>query len=152
MNMRVWLWKNIGNIKAHLESDSAFTLTSGQRTALTNLLGGATDILAVTNALKTELLNISALITNLDSYVLKENVVAQDVTVAGNSATGTVTDTDFIDGVIMGAYAKSGVDSNVKAVALNTTTGEVTVTLKTAQGEGVDAVVTVMVLTVPAET
>ena len=69
-------------------------------------------------------------------------VVVRDVTVADSASSGTVTNAADINGVIIGAFPKSGVDSAIASVALTAVSGKIDVAVVSAQtGNGVVSVV-----------
>ncbi|MDP1553693.1 MAG: hypothetical protein Q8M06_11840 [Methanobacteriaceae archaeon] len=84
-----------------------------------------------------------------DDAVNKDKLkfVTREVTILDTAATGTVTNEADIDGVVLGAYMVSGNESPLKGVDLDPLTGELEVSLMSAQSSG-DAVAAVVVLQV----
>ena len=74
----------------------------------------------------------------------KLKMVTREVTILDTAATGTVTNEADIDGVVLGAYMVSGNESPLRGVDLDPLTGELEVTLMSAQSSG-DAVARVVV-------
>jgi hypothetical protein len=74
----------------------------------------------------------------------KLKMVTREVTILDTAATGTVTNEADIDGVVLGAYMVSGNESPLKGVDLDPLTGELEVSLMSAQSSG-DAVARVVV-------
>jgi len=68
------------------------------------------------------------------------------VTIAAGSATGTVTDADAVDGVILGVYPSADAGSAIKSVALTAGSGKIDVELLSNQAVETPATVQVVVL------
>ncbi len=80
----------------------------------------------------------------------KLKVVTRDVTIAAEAASGNVTNAEDINGVILGHYPKTSVDSAIESIALTAESGQITVTLNAAQAGETPATVSVVVLQAPA--
>jgi hypothetical protein len=80
----------------------------------------------------------------------KLKVVTRDVTIAAEAASGNVTNAADINGVILGHYPKTSVDSAIESIALTAESGQITVTLNANQAAETPATVSVVVLQAPA--
>lgn len=80
----------------------------------------------------------------------KLKVVTRDVTIAAEAASGNVTNAADINGVILGHYPKTSVDSAIESIALTAESGQITVTLNAPQAAETPATVSVVVLQAPA--
>lgn len=72
-------------------------------------------------------------------------IVERDIIVAAESSTGTATNAADAGGLILG-FRPSNAESAVKTIALNETTGQLDITLNSAQSPGQDAHVYVKIL------
>lgn len=92
--------------------------------------------------------NASGVTTIGANKVLKAMVKYKtiSVTIAAEASTGTTTDADAVNGVILGVYPSADAGSAVKSVALTAGTGKIDVALVSAQAAETPATIQVVVL------